>query len=279
MLAQLDTERLKLSLAQSEAQSAVQRSTVAKLKAGSRPEEIKQAAAQRDVARVAVLDARQVYQRQLDLVAKHFVSQQQADSAKNNLDGAQQQLKAAEETYRLAVLGPRKEDIAAAEAGLAAQDAAVAGLKHDISEGQLVAPDNGVIENRILEPGDMASPQKSVFTLALTDPVWARVYLPEAALGRVPVGARATITTDSHPDKKYPGLGRLRLAGGGIHAQDGGDDRTAHQPGLPDPRVRLRRPGRTASGHAGDGDHRLRPEGVPGTGSPCLATAEIELMG
>jgi HlyD family secretion protein len=205
LLARLDTERLKLSLAEAEAQADAQRAMLAKLRAGSRPEEIREAAAQRDAARVAVEDARQVYRRQKDLVARNFVSQQQADSAKNNLDAAQERLKAAEEVYRLAVLGPRKEDVSAAEAGLAAQDAAAAGLKHDIAEGELHAPDNGVIENRILEPGDMASPQKSVFTVALTDPVWARVYLPEAALGRVPVGARATITTDSHPDRKYAG--------------------------------------------------------------------------
>lgn len=203
-LASLDTARLKLSLAQAEAQANVQRSQVAKLKAGNRPEEIRQAAAQRDAARVAVADAGQVYQRQKDLVARNFVSQQQADSAENNLDAARERLKAVEEAYRLAQLGPRKEDIVAAEANLAAQEAAVAGLRHDIAEGELLAPDNGVIENRILEPGDMASPQKSVLTLALTDPMWVRVYLPENVLGRIPAGARATVTTDSHPDRKYP---------------------------------------------------------------------------
>ena len=205
LLARLDTKRLRLALAQAEALADVQRSQVAKLKAGSRPEEIKQAAALRDAAQVAVDDARQVYKRQQDLVDRRFVSQQQADSAKNALDAARERLRAAEEAYRLAVLGPRKEDLSAAEASLAAQDAAVAGLRHDISEGELKAPDNGIIDNRILEPGDMASPQKSAFTLALTEPVWARVYLPEGALGRVPVGARATITTDSHPDRKYAG--------------------------------------------------------------------------
>jgi HlyD family secretion protein len=51
----------------------------------------------------------------------------------------------------------------------------------------------------------MASPQKTVFTLALTEPVWARVYLPENALGRVPAGARAAISTDSHPGRSYAG--------------------------------------------------------------------------
>jgi HlyD family secretion protein len=205
LLARLDTTRLRLALAQAQALADAQRSQVAKLKAGSRPEEIRQAVALRDAAQVAVADARQVYQRQLDLVARRFVSQQQADSAKNSLDAAQERLKAVQESFRLAVLGPRKEDVSAAEASLAAQDAAVAGLKHDIAEGELKAPDDAIIENRVLEPGDMASPQKSAFTLALTDPVWARVYLPENALGRVPMGARAVITTDSHPDRKIAG--------------------------------------------------------------------------
>jgi HlyD family secretion protein len=205
VLARLDTTRLQLALDQAKALADAQRSQVAKLKAGSRPEEIRQAAAERDAAEAAARDARQVYERQVDLVAKHFVSQQQADTARNALDGARERLKAAEEAYRLAVLGPRREDRAAAEAALAAQDAAVAGLEHDISEGKLLAPEAGVIENRILEPGDMASPQKTVFTLALTDPVWARVYLPETALGRVPIGARAVIASDSHPERKYAG--------------------------------------------------------------------------
>lgn len=203
LLASLDTARLQLSLAQAEAQAAVQRSQLAKLQAGNRPEEVRQAAAQRDAAQVAVVDAEQVYRRQQDLVARHFVSQQQADSAANSLAAARERLKAAAEALRVAQLGARKEDVAAARAGVAAQAAAAAGLRHDIAEGELHAPAAGIIESRILEPGDMASPAKSVLTLALTDPVWVRVYLPEAALGRIPYGARAAVSTDSRPGRPF----------------------------------------------------------------------------
>jgi HlyD family secretion protein len=203
LLARLDTERMRLTLAQAEAQAAAQRATAAKLRAGSRPEEIRQAEAERDAARVAVADAAQIHKRQLDLVARNFVARQQADSAGNALDGARARLKAADEALALARQGPRREDIKAAEAVLASQEAAAAILRHDIGEGELRAPEAGVIENRILEPGDMATSQSPVFTLALVDPIWARVYLPEAALGRVPTGARAAVTTDSHPDKRY----------------------------------------------------------------------------
>ncbi|HNA29449.1 MAG TPA: efflux RND transporter periplasmic adaptor subunit [Thiobacillaceae bacterium] len=201
VLGTLDTERLRLSLAQSEAQTAIQRQVLARYEAGSRPEEIGQARAQRDAVRVAVADAEAVWKRQQDLVARNFVSQQQADSAKFNLDKAREQLKAAEDALRLAELGPRKEDVAAARATLAASEAASAVIRRDIREGELRAPSDGIIENRILEPGDMASPAKPVLTLALDNPVWVRVWLPEAQLGRVPVGARATVSSDSHPGK------------------------------------------------------------------------------
>lgn len=203
LLAILDTERLRLARRQAEAQAAAQRQVVARYVAGSRPEEIRQARAQRDAARVGVADAEAYYRRQVDLVARHFISQQQADSARFARDKARDQLKAAEESLRLAELGPRKEDVAAARATLAANEAAVAGIERDLQEGELRAPSDGVIENRILEPGDMASPQKPVFTLALTDPVWIRVWLAEPQLGRVPVGARAWVQTDSHPGKRY----------------------------------------------------------------------------
>jgi multidrug resistance efflux pump len=203
LLASLDTERLRRTLTEAQAQVAAQREVVSREVTGSRPEEIRQARAQRDAAKVAVADAEAYYQRQVDLVGKHFVSQQQADTARFALDKAQAQLKAADETLRLVQLGPRKEDIAAARATLAANQAAETVIQRDIEEGRLVAPSDGVIENRILEPGDMASPQKPVFTLALTDPIWVRTYLPETLLGRVPVGARAWVHTDSHPEKRY----------------------------------------------------------------------------
>ena len=43
------------------------------------------------------------------------------------------------------------------------------------------------------------------YTLALTDPVWVRTYLPETYLGQIKPGARARITTDSYPNKVYAG--------------------------------------------------------------------------
>jgi membrane fusion protein YbhG len=205
LLAVLDSRKLRHAVDEAQAQVAAQREVVARFVAGSRPEEIRKARADVEAARADAVNAEQTYRRTVELVAQNFVAQQQADNAKGTLDAAQARLKSAEETLRLAVVGPRKEDIAAAKATLAAYEAALEIAQRNLAEASLYAPAEGVIENRVLEPGDMASPQRTVFTLALTDPLWVRAYVPEPDLGRLRLGAVAQIMTDSYPGKRYRG--------------------------------------------------------------------------
>jgi HlyD family secretion protein len=203
LLAALDTVRLERAVAEAEARAAAQRQVVARYEAGSRPEEISKARADAEAARVDAENAKVFYDRQESLVAQHFISRQQLDNARASLDAAQARLKSARESQRLVELGPRKEDTAAARATLQQNLATLAVAQRDLEEGRLYAPADGVIQNRVLEPGDMASPQKSVFTLALTDPLWVRAYVPEPALGRLRSGDRALVTTDSYPQTRY----------------------------------------------------------------------------
>lgn len=205
LLAVLDTRRLQQAVAQAQAQVAAQRQVVARFVAGSRPEEIRKARADVAAAKADAVNAEKTYRRTQDLVAQHFVAEQQADNARAALDAARARLDAAEETLHLAVLGPRAEDTAAAKATLAAYEAALAIAERDLAATSLYAPAAGVIENRVLEPGDMASPQRTVLTLALTEPLWVRAYAPEPDLGKLHLGALAHVTTDSYPGKRYRG--------------------------------------------------------------------------
>lgn len=74
-----------------------------------------------------------------------------------------------------------------------------------LTDAYLYAPADAIVQTRVLEPGDMASPQRPVYTLALVDPMWARVFVDEPDVGRIGAGARAYLTTDSYPDKRYSG--------------------------------------------------------------------------
>jgi HlyD family secretion protein len=78
-------------------------------------------------------------------------------------------------------------------------------LRQELADAQLVAPIDGVVRTRIMEPGEMASPQKPVFSLALTDPKWIRAYVSEPDLGKVHPGMAATVAVDSFPQHPFDG--------------------------------------------------------------------------
>ena len=205
VLGKLDTSRLRHAVDLQRAQVSAQREVVRRLEAGSRPEEISRAAADEEAARIEAQNAQDNYQRAQKLVARHFVAQHQADNAKAAADAAQAKYRAAQDTLKLLKLGPRKEDIAAAQASLRASRAALAVAQNALADATLHAPDSGVIEARLLEPGDMASPQRPAYTLALTNPVWVRVYVQETDLGKLKPGMLARVSTDSYPGKHYSG--------------------------------------------------------------------------
>jgi HlyD family secretion protein len=203
LLAELDPERLQAKAASREAQCAAQREIVARLEAGNRPEDIRKAKADMEAAQADLENARLTYDRVSRLVTQNVDTQQRSDDAHAALDVAKARAASAREAYDLMVLGPRKEDIASAKATLQVYEADLALARRELADARLYAPTNGVIQNRLLEPGDMASPQKPVFTLALDDPLWVRAYVPETEFGKVRLGMKAEVTADSYPGKRY----------------------------------------------------------------------------
>ena len=105
----------------------------------------------------------------------------------------------------MAVIGPRQEDIDAARAQLAAEEAAVVQSERRQADSDLIAPSDGVILTRAREKGAIVASGETVFTLTLTSPVWVRTYVNERDLGRIHPGMVASVATDSQPDKLYPG--------------------------------------------------------------------------
>jgi HlyD family secretion protein len=208
LLARLDTSRLEPQVAQAEAQVAAQRQVVQRLRSGSRPEEIAQARANVDSAKADAINARQQYERiksAAEMSAGRAVRQQDVDTAKAALQVAEAKLAVNQRALELAVIGPRKEDIAEAEARLRADEARLALLRQQLVDAQLLAPMDAVVRTRILEPGEMVSPQKPVFSLAITDPKWVRAYVSEPDLGKVHHGMAAAVVVDSFPNRRFDG--------------------------------------------------------------------------
>ena len=177
ILARLDVERLQARIAQARAQVAVRREVLRRLKNGSRPEEIAQAHANVDSAGAAADNAHSQYDR-LVKISKgsgvRAVSQSDLDEASASLRVMQARLTSARKALQLSVAGPREEDKAEAQAQLDASNAELDLLLRQLADATLVAPTAAVVRSRLMEPGEMASPQRPVFSLALTDPKWVR---------------------------------------------------------------------------------------------------------
>ena len=205
VVARLDTSRLEPQVAQAEAQASAQRHVVERLHNGSRPEEIAQARANLESAQADAANARRQYDRLKRLVGTGAASQEDFENVRCALDVAQAKVAVNQKALDLAVVGPRQEDIAQAEAQLRANEAQLAFLKQQLADAQLLAPADAVVRARLLEPGEMSSPQRPVFALAVTDPRWVRAYVSEPDLGKVRPGMAAAVAVDSFPGRRFDG--------------------------------------------------------------------------
>jgi HlyD family secretion protein len=203
VLATLDTHKLEQAVQRAEAQTEAQRQVVLRLERGTRPEEVRKARADVEATQVAERNAERTWKRLRALNERELAPDDSVDNARAAFEEAAAHRHAAEEALKLALAGPREEDIAGARASLRALEAELALARRNLADATLQAPSDGVIRDRLLEPGDMASPQTPVYTLALTEPLWVRAYVAEPDLGRIRPGMHAAVQTDSFPDKRY----------------------------------------------------------------------------
>lgn len=193
------------TLAIASARLAAQQQVVAKLAAGSRPQEIAAAQAEAEAAQAEVVKARQDFERQKELVRTRASAQSALDDARAALDVAQGRANAAQEKVSLLQEGTRAEDLAAARAQLEGDKALRDLAQRRLDDTELTAPADGVVMTRVREPGAVLAPGATVVSISKTQPVWVRAFVPEPRLGSVQPGREAEVFTDGRPGKPYHG--------------------------------------------------------------------------
>lgn len=178
------------------------RAQLAKLEAGSRPQEIERAKAELERLKALRRDAELRVERLRRLVTDRFAPRAELDSAEAQLAAFDAQIRAQEQTLALLIEGPRREDIAAARAEVKRLEAQLAIATRRLADTRLVANAEGIVTARLHEPGDVVLPHTPVYAIALSTPVFARVWVEEPFLGRIHEGMAALILTDS--GGRYP---------------------------------------------------------------------------
>ncbi|OLR20382.1 secretion protein HlyD [Enterobacter kobei] len=173
--------------------------------AGYRDEEIAQAVAAVNQARAAYDYAQNFYQRQQGLWKTRVISANDLENARSSRDQAQASLKSAQDKLSQFRAGNRPQEIAQAKAGLEQAQAQLAQAELDLHDTTLVAPSDGTVLTRAVEPGSMLNAGSTVLTLSLTRPVWVRAYINERSLSEARPGREILLYTDGRPDKPYHG--------------------------------------------------------------------------
>jgi HlyD family secretion protein len=201
LLAKLRDKRLVAQLLEAEAMVTAQEEAVLLLVTGTRPQEIKKIEAQLEAAQTRVANAEQLAKRLKVTSGTGASTIQDLDNAKSEFDVARAELKVVQASLALAKEGFRAEKIAEARAVLKARQARVTLIQERLKDTSLYASATGMIESRIMEPGEIAAPGRTVFSLALTAPKWVRAYLAEPDLGFIAQGMEAMVYSDSFPEE------------------------------------------------------------------------------
>lgn len=156
---------------------------LAELKAGPTPEQLAQAQAAVDQARAT-----------LELARNPFTSHE-FKQAENAVIAAEQQVVLAESPYTSADLDVARAPIAQAQANADL-------VKTQLADTAIVAPIDGIVAERLLSVGALASPQIPVLTVVSSD---LEIALPveETRAGQVAPGLPVSVSVAAYPGKAF----------------------------------------------------------------------------
>jgi HlyD family secretion protein len=203
VLVRLDLGDTALSVARDRSAVASAEARARDLEAGSRKTEI--AAAEADVAdRAAALDlAQKELQRQQFMLERKVGTVRDVERAATEVERLKATLSAA--GSRLAQLreGARRWQVQQAQDDVARAKSVLEQSQTLVNESELRAPADAVVVHRFAEPGQLMTPGQPALSLAFTDRLYVRTFVPEPALGRVRPGLAADVIVDAYKDRTF----------------------------------------------------------------------------
>jgi HlyD family secretion protein len=197
VLLRLESQELSAALSQAE---AAERQAAAQL-AGLRSTGVVSAQAAVSQAEAASRAAQAAWARTNQLVAQGFLSGAALDEAQRSRDVAQAQLDSAQAQQRAS--GERGADQAQAQAQRAAAQAASQAARAKLAQTELLAPADGRVLLREVEPGQIVQPGKALLGLALAGPVQIVAQVDERFLDQLRAGQTASVLADAYATQRF----------------------------------------------------------------------------
>jgi HlyD family secretion protein len=140
-------------------------------------------------------------QRTQALVSKGFISQARLDETLRAVAVAQAQQTSAR--AQNAANDEQGTDIKQAQAQLALATAAIAVAKARLTQAVLTAPEDAKVLTRMVEPGQIVQPGRTLLSLALASRMQLLAQVDERYLDQLRVGQTASVVADAFPDQRF----------------------------------------------------------------------------
>src|SRR2546422_5847539 len=165
-------------------------------------------------AEATLRNAEAEYERSDKLYRAGVSSKAELDRAIAQRDTARALLEAARQSSAMTDMGPRAEEIRAAEAQVRQMKAALDYAETQLAATEIKAPVSGTVLQRIVERGEMVSPsafgesgaRTSVVALADLQDLQIELDISQADFARLKMGQRAEIVPEAFPNLKYTGF-------------------------------------------------------------------------
>src|SRR5947208_1868816 len=210
VLVRLEDQEFRAQYDQQRGAADSARAQLEQLQHGSRPEEIQQTEHNLSEARATAANDKLTLERTRTLVAQGVLSQQALDDATAKYEASQQRVHSLEQTYELAKLGPRSEEIARAQGALIQAEGQTAYAKSQLDATVIRAPISGTILDRSVEKGELltgqfASAARPVFSIANLRDIQVELDIAQDDFAKLGQKQNGEVTLDAFPDRKYKG--------------------------------------------------------------------------
>jgi len=214
VLVRLEDTEFRAQVNQANANLAAAQARLDQLRTGSRPQEKLKDKAAVLQAEANLKTAEADYQRSETLYRAGVASKAELDHALAQRDTAAALVQAAKQSSEMTDIGPRTEEIKAADAQVQQMKAAVDYAKTQLEATEIKAPVAGTVLERIVERGEMVSPsafggsgaRTSVVDLADLTDLQIELDISQADFARLKMGQRAEIIPEAFSNLRYSGF-------------------------------------------------------------------------
>lgn len=216
VLVRLDDAQYKARLAQAEARVVNAQAKLAMMESGSRKEDIASAKASvTELEAVLIQSQKNLDRMKAGFAAGGVASQQQLDDAQGVFDATAGRLASARALLAREEAGYRAEEIAMTRAELAEAEASTEEMRIQLEDTIIKAPSDGTILEKLVEVGELVTPQSfggtrgartELLSLADLSELQVEVDITESDFQKIKMQNPAKVILDAYPDKNFDGF-------------------------------------------------------------------------